>query len=549
MKAIFPAFLLFASPANADQQLRAPVVDANDDFGSAMATDGDTLVIGAPKEDGGSASDQADNSLTDSGAAYVFVRVAGQWVFQGYLKAPNRDFEFYFGSSVAISGDTIIVGSPTYGNSAGSFFVDPSGAAYIFTRENGVWNQQQMLAGSNTGGSDNFGHSVAIDGDTVVVGARFEAGAGDALLDSGAAYVFSRSNGTWAENRYLKASNASALDEFGTSVAISGTIVAVGAPFEDDGGAEAGAVYVFEKGTQGWAEQQILRASDAATGDFFGTSLAMGNGLVIGARGEDDIENGSGAAYVFQKNGGRWTQETRLKAATPSATAEFGKSVSSDGERIVCGAPGQDTAGNNAGGAWSFHRSTSGWGLASAISATNPGAGDGYGAAVSISGMQIFASSPGENGATDTSSNSGAAYAFMLSPNSFSEWISYQGYSGNAALETATPAGNGIPNLLAYSLKIPVGSGGGGRLPALAPNGSFFMRPISPPEDVRFIWQESDDLVHWDDLASRESGGVWTGDFAANVSEGIPLDGFIEVMVSYSRNSPKLFTRLKVVQK
>jgi hypothetical protein len=75
------------------------------------------------------------------------------------------------------------------------------------------------------------------------------------------------------------------------------------------------------------------------------------------------------------------------------------------------------------------------------------------------------------------------------------------------------------------------------------------MRPISPPEDVRFIWQQSDDLVHWDDLASRESGGVWTGDFAANVSEGIPLDGFVEVMVSYSRNSPKLFTRLKVVQK
>lgn len=541
-------FLALTLTANAAQYLKAPVIDPNDGFGSAVAMHGTTLVVGAPKEDGDTV--MSDNPLTDSGAAYVYVRENGQWVFEAYLKASDRDFEAGFGSSVAISGDSIVVGSPQRGlASDGSFFVDPAGAAYVFTRQDGVWTQQQKLLGNNTGDSDNFGTSVAIDGNTAVIGARFEAGTNNTSADSGAAYVFSRTGSIWTQDAYLRASNAGALDEFGTAVAVSGNRIAVGAPFEDDGGPEAGAVYIFGNSAHGWTEQQILRASDAAAGDFFGTSLAMdGDRLVIGARGEDDMGNGSGAAYVFAGNETAWQQETRLKAASPSATAEFGTSVALSAERVACGAPGEDSGGNGAGGVWTFHRSTSGWGTGTRVPATNEGPGDGFGGAVAISGLELSAGAQGEDGTGNTASNSGAVYAFTLSPKSYSEWIADQGFSGNDALETAIPKNDGVPNLLAYALGLPVGSGGRGRLPEPTPDGSSFLRPATPPADITFTWQESDDLSAWDDLASRASGATWTGNFAANVTEDLSADGFVEVNVTHSRSAPELFLRLKVTR-
>lgn len=542
--AIASLVLTTLSPAN--QYIKPPVIDAGDGFGTSMAMDGGTLVIGAPKEDGNSGP--SDNFLEDSGAAYIYVRQNGQWVFEAYLKASDKDFQAGFGAAVAVSGDTVIVGSPQRGVPSGGFFPDPTGAAYVFTRVNGIWSQQAKLLGGNTGDSDNFGTSVAIDGNTIAIGARFEAGPANTMSDSGAAYVFSRSGTAWAQDAYLKASNAGALDEFGTAVAVSGNTIAVGAPFEDDGGQEAGAVYIFEKGTT-WKQSAILRAADASGGDFFGTSLAIkGRTLLIGARGEDDMGNGSGAAYVFEKPGDTWRQEARLKAATPSATAEFGTSIAFSGERAVCGAPGEDRSGNNSGGVWHFHRSSDGWGSGSRIQATNEGAGDGFGGAVAISGLELAAGAKGEDGNAGEFSNSGAAYAFTLLPNSFSEWTVSQGLSGNAALETAIPGNDGVPNLLAYALGLPVGSGGSGRLPGYTPDGSSFLRPITPPADVTFIFQESDNLKIWRDLATRKQGGPWTGEFAANVSESLRENGLIRVMVIHSRKAPELFLRLKVMR-
>lgn len=531
--------------ANASQYLKAPVIDPDDGFGSAVSMDSDTLVIGAPKEDGDAGI--SDNSLTDSGAAYVFVKENGQWVFQAYLKASDRDFDAGFGSAVAISGDSIVIGSPQRGLPSGGFFPDPAGAAYVFVRTGGIWTQQQKLTGSNTGDSDNFGSAVAIDGNTIAIGAKFEAGAGNTLTDSGAAYVFSRSGTTWAQDAYLKASNAGALDEFGSSVAVSGDTIAVGAPFEDDNGQEAGAVYLFEKDSSSWLQTAKLGGGEIAAGDFFGTSVALDAGrLVIGARGDDNGANGSGAAYVFRKVAATWGNENRLKATIPAATAEFGTSVAIWGERIVCGAPGDDAAGNNAGAVFSFHRSTSGWGASTNHPATNPGAGDGYGGAVTISALEFAAAAKGEDGITDTTSNSGATCAFILAPNSFSEWTTANGISGDDALETAIPRNDGVPNLLAYALGLPIGSGGLGRLPKPTSDGSSFLRPETPPPGVTLIWQESDNLSDWDDLASYDSGGPWTGDFAENVSEGDPVGGFLEVNVTHSRSSPRLFLRLKV---
>ncbi len=241
-----------------------------------MAISGDTVVVGAIGESSaatGVNGNQLDNTAPAAGAAYVFVRSGGVWSQQAYLKASNTGQQDGFGVSVAISGDTVVVGAPQEdsaatgvdGNQADNT-ASNAGAAYVFVRSGGVWTQQAYLKTSNTGAGDNFGNGVAVSGDTVVVGARLESSAAtgvdgnqldNSAFESGAAYVFVRSGGVWSQQAYLKASNTGAGDFFGANVAISGDTVVVWAPFEasaatgvngnqaDNTAADAGAAYVF----------------------------------------------------------------------------------------------------------------------------------------------------------------------------------------------------------------------------------------------------------------------------------------------------------------
>jgi hypothetical protein len=175
-------------------------------------------------------------------------------------------------------------------------------------------------------------------------------------------------------------------------------------------------------------------------------------------------------------------------------------------------------------------------------------AGDFFGCAVAISDLELAVGTKGEDGIGEGSPDSGAAFTLTLSPNSFPEWAASQGLTGNDAIETAIPKNDGVPNLLAYALGLPVGSGGLDRLPKYVPNGCSFLRPVTPPSDITFVWQESGNLSAWDDLATLPSGGQWTGDFQENVSESIPEGGFTRVTVTHSRSAPKLFMRLKVIR-
>ena len=256
--------------------LKASNTDANDFFGFSMAVSGDTVVVGAYGEDSdatGVNGDQNDNSAPFSGAAYVFVRSGVTWSQQAYLKASNTDADDSFGFSVAISGDTVIVGAQTeYSNATGvngdqtNNSAGGAGAAYVFMRTGTTWGQQAYLKASNTAASDEFGSSVAISGDTVVIGATFEDSNATAIngdqtnnsaSSAGAAYVFARNGSTWSQQAYLKASNTNASDQFGSSVAVSGDTVVVGANGEDsnatgingdqtnNSASFAGAAYVF----------------------------------------------------------------------------------------------------------------------------------------------------------------------------------------------------------------------------------------------------------------------------------------------------------------
>jgi len=374
--------------------LKASNTEADDWFGWSVAISGDTLVVGAPREGSnatGINGDQADNSADGSGAAYVFTRSGGTWSQQAYLKASNTGAGDEFGHSVAISGDTLVVGArgedsiatgvngDQADTSAGNF-----GAAYVFTRSGSTWSQQAYLKASNTGASDDFGWSVAISGDTLVVGAHREDSSATGVdgnqadnnaLNSGAAYVFTRSGSTWSQQAYLKASNTGEFDGFASSVAISGDTLVVGAFGEgsgatgvngdqaDDSAESSGAAYVFTRSGSTWSQQAYLKASNnsAVSATFtFGSSVAIsGDTLVVGAPGEGSSATGingdqadtsagnSGAAYVFTRSGSTWSQQAYLKASNTGAIDRFGESVAFSGDTLVVGAHGE---GSNATG-------------------------------------------------------------------------------------------------------------------------------------------------------------------------------------------------------
>ncbi len=334
-----------------------------DDFGQSVAISGDTIVVGAPREDSGTTgvNSTANESATDSGAAYVFVRSGGGWAQQAYLKPALIGISQVgdgFGSSVAISGNTMVIGAPgedssstgvnstpnDFGSTTGGAFYADSGAAYVFVRTAGVWTQQAYLKPATVGttqAGDGFGFSVAISGDTIVVGAINEdsdtLGVNSAPEDSegsvfnaGAAYVFARSAGAWTQQAFLKPGSVGFSQKrngFGWSVAISGDTVAVGVPFEDSGTTgvkstpdywgmyfDSGALYVFVRSAGAWTQQAYLKpgAVGATQGfDNFGLSVACaGDTLVVGASREDSSTTGvnrtpgddysnSGAAYLF----------------------------------------------------------------------------------------------------------------------------------------------------------------------------------------------------------------------------------------------------------
>src|SRR6266511_4321181 len=270
------------------QKLEAPDARSGDAFGWSVAISGDTVVVGAPFD--------ADRAGGDQGSAYVFVRSGGVWTQQQKLISSDAAAGDNFGWSMSISGETVVVGAPFASGAAGS----NQGSAYVFVRNGGVWSQQQELIASDAAAGDQFGHSVAISGETVVVGARNHAGA--AGLQQGSAYVFARSEGVWSEQQELLASDGGAFDLFGgNSVAISGETVVVGAELGGAAANRQGSAYVFARSGTVWTQQQKLLASDGEPFDNFGWSVGISGGtVVVGAMFDDGAGGGNqGSAYVF----------------------------------------------------------------------------------------------------------------------------------------------------------------------------------------------------------------------------------------------------------
>jgi len=358
--------------------------DYGDTFSQAVAVSGNTMVVGAIAEDSnavGVNGDPTDNSRENSGAAYVYVFAGSNWVQQAYLKASNPDNGDGFGNAVGISGDTIVVSAPGEASNAkgingaqtnNSAFA--AGAAYVFVRSGTNWTQQAYLKASNTEEYDGFGTSAAISGDTIVVGAPSESSNATGVNGnqtnnlagtSGAAYVFVRNGTVWSQQAYLKPSNTYLNWQFGTTVALDGNTIVVGAPAEGNsatgvngnqnlGDASiSGAAYVFVRIGTNWAQQAYLKASNTDSGDIFGNAVAVqADTIVVGAREELSLATGvnsdqadntglhCGAGYVFFRTGTNWAQQAYLKGSMNGLGYRFGNAVAVYGDTIAAAATG-----------------------------------------------------------------------------------------------------------------------------------------------------------------------------------------------------------------
>ncbi|MGA0163608.1 MAG: hypothetical protein ACO3LE_05065 [Bdellovibrionota bacterium] len=437
------------------------------------------------------------NSKTSAVTSSSGWRATYDWRQRADIKASNAEQEDFFASSVAIHGDTLVVGAEhegssqnwiTNGGNASNNNASPgSGAAYVYIRENDEWRQQAYLKASNSEPNDRFGSTVAIYEDTIVVGAPGEdssqnvitngstASNNNASPNSGAAYVFVRNaSGQWSQQAYLKVSNSSQDDAVGSkltsSISIYEDTIVIGNSLEDhssrsitpgrmtnnDGLAgNSGAVYVFQRSNNQWSQQAYIKASNADAGDLFGSSVSLiKDSLVVGADGESSNQNfisqgqnassdnsalDSGAAYVFERSGSQWSQQAYLKASNSDADDLFGEKVAIDGDVILISSPiekssqnfcsqdneaSDDNSLHTAGAGYVFVRQNNQWVQKAYLKASNADLGDALSDVIALAGETVVLGtmfeksgergiSHGESASSDNSSNlAGAVYVY-----------------------------------------------------------------------------------------------------------------------------------------
>ncbi len=322
-------FVLGGTSWSKQAKLVASDAAALDSFGRAVALEGDTLLVSAHLDDHGGGQ--------NAGSVYVFERSGTSWTQQAKLVASDAIARDAFGTSVALFGDTAIVGSPL--DETG--LVTNTGSAYVFVRDGTSWTEQAKLVGLGIGPLGNFGASVALSGDTAVVGAS-----GQVDQDRvGSVHVFVRSGTSWALQERL----GDLAEGIGVSVAVDGDTMALGAPLSPS----SGATLVFVRSGTDWSQQANLGADFPLAGDGFGSSVSLeGDKLLVGASLADKL---TGAAYVFARSGTSWTQQAKLGAGDPQTSASFGASVALDAGQGLVGAPANDhAAGTDAGAAYVY---------------------------------------------------------------------------------------------------------------------------------------------------------------------------------------------------
>jgi len=418
------AWPVTVDPLLSNEQKLTPSDGAADDrFGSSVALSGDTALVGAP-----TAVIGFNGLRITAGAAYVFTRSGTVWSQQAKLTAASANFSFLFGSSVALSGDTALIGGI---NSSGQ------GVAYVFTRSGTVWSQQAKLTASD-GTADDGGFLVALSGDTALIGVSNKTVGSNSK--QGAAYVFTRSGAAWSQQAKLTASDGAADNYFGCSVALSGDTALIGAYNKTVGSNESqGATYLFTRSGTAWSQQQELTASDGAAGDWFGNSVALsGDTALVGADSKTVGSNfRQGAAYVFTRSGTAWSQQTELIVSG----RRVGSSVALSGDTALVGAYSKTADFTSLegpeGAAYLFTRSDTVWSQQQILN--DGAAGDWFGSSVALSGNTALV------GAFGINNLQGAAYLFLPASSTAppSPSINADGTTLKISLASGSNAGTG----------------------------------------------------------------------------------------------------------
>jgi hypothetical protein len=372
-----------------------PEAQNGDQFGASVAIWGETAVVGAPiRMNGGDAA---------AGAAYVFERGAGEWDVVGQLPAPpSLGAGEQFGFDVAIEGDRIVAGAP--GNAVTST-VPQVGRAYVYDRGPSGWELSEMLSPSAAAIDDWYGRSVAVSGDWVVVGApRDSAG-------RGAVYVYQFTGGAWVLAETLRGPSVEAR-QFGYDVAMEGNRLLVGARNESVGSARAGGAYLYEWDGANWVERGHFSPPAAATGDQFGASVALnGDMAAVGAPFGDDATASSGSVHLYRFDGATWTGEALLTAGDATIGDANGSAVAIADGVVLAGSPGNDDRGTTSGAMYRFKTEEGGpWGDGlPASTGSDTTAGDQLGTTIDAGELFVVVGARLKAGG-------GAAYVFALRP-------------------------------------------------------------------------------------------------------------------------------------
>lgn len=378
-----------------------------DQFGYSVSLSGNTALIGVRWDDVGSHSNQ--------GSAYVYVRRDDTWKLQAKLTADDGAVDDGFGVSVALSGDTAVIGAST--DFVGNNF--SQGSAYVFSRSGESWTQRAKLTADDGARGDEFGAAVALSGDTVLVGApRYDEGA---KADQGAAYVYVLSGSTWALQAKLLAANGAAGDVFGSSVAVSGHAVLVGAPRADVGGnVNQGQAYVYQRDQTAWIQHATLSAVSGEHGGYFGFAVALSDHTAIVGAPLDTVgwNIGQGSVYIFQRIGPNWPQQARITASDGAANDYFGSSVAVSGDIAVVGLNGL-SADLSRDAAYVYSRNGANWAQRTKFSTGGGSFGPTFGTRVAISGDSILVGTPFDD--PEPNGDQGSVFVYTVSGSSWTQ--------------------------------------------------------------------------------------------------------------------------------
>jgi hypothetical protein len=382
-----------AGPAFSSQsKLQAPDGVGGDEFGRSVAISGNTAVVGAWRDDVG--------QIVDQGSAYIYTFNGTSWSFQQKLTALDGVSQADFGKSVAIRGNTVVVGAPT--TKVGDNF--QQGKVYVFTRSGNQWTQVQGIVANDGAALDHFGSDVSLDGDSMIIGASEDTIGANTF--QGSAYVFVKSGATWMQQQKIVGADSGDSDDFGNSVSISGNTVVIGARNNNGtAGVNQGAAYVFLRTGTTWTLQKKLLPLVPGGFEQFGFDVSLsGDTVIVGKRSSSPV-------YVFLRSGTTWTEQARIFPADNPGNTDFGFSVSLDGERAAIGSVSTIGSKNKQGAVYVFDRSGTTWTQTEKLLATDGLANDFLGYSVGVSGKSVI----GGALLDDEGANSaqGAAYVFQ----------------------------------------------------------------------------------------------------------------------------------------